>query len=147
MVVVVFIVVVVVVIVLIVVVFIVVVVVVVSWCRGRHGRVVATAVVSIVTAVVVITQSPQLSVPSPAVLAVLCIDSSHEAIQVPAGSSISGERCTEPSPCEFVGGGDPAGVTEGQRKAKSEAFATATAGANANGRRRERGGEARAIQE
>ncbi|KAH9160031.1 hypothetical protein EDB89DRAFT_1915290 [Lactarius sanguifluus] len=24
-------------------------------------------------------------------------------------------RCTEPSPCEFEGGGDPAGVTEGQR--------------------------------
>ncbi|KAH9035044.1 hypothetical protein EDB85DRAFT_1889545 [Lactarius pseudohatsudake] len=23
-----------------------------------------------------------------------------------------GSRCTEPSPCEFVGGGDPAGVTE-----------------------------------
>ncbi|KAH9165447.1 hypothetical protein EDB89DRAFT_1905728 [Lactarius sanguifluus] len=24
-------------------------------------------------------------------------------------------RCTEPSPCEFEGRGDPAGVTEGQR--------------------------------
>ncbi|KAH8994762.1 hypothetical protein EDB83DRAFT_2325124 [Lactarius deliciosus] len=49
--------------------------------------------------------------------------------------------CTEPSPCEFVGGGDPAGVTEEERKAESAAFATVTAGANANGLRRERRGE------
>ncbi|KAH9012041.1 hypothetical protein EDB84DRAFT_1444884 [Lactarius hengduanensis] len=48
-------------------------------------------------------------------------------------------RCTEPSPCESEGGGDPAGVTDEDRgKAESGAFATATAGANANGRRRER---------
>ncbi|KAH9033733.1 hypothetical protein EDB83DRAFT_1831086 [Lactarius deliciosus] len=63
------------------------------------------------------------------------------------GTTMVDVRCTEPGPCEFVGRGDPVGITEGQRKAKSEAFATATAGANANGRRREWGGEARAIRE
>ncbi|KAH9062518.1 hypothetical protein EDB83DRAFT_839188 [Lactarius deliciosus] len=45
-------------------------------------------------------------------------------------------RCTEPSPCEFVGGGDPAGVTE--RRAESGGFATARAGANTNGPGRDR---------
>ncbi|KAH8980619.1 hypothetical protein EDB83DRAFT_2326871 [Lactarius deliciosus] len=40
---------------------------------------------------------------------------------------------------EFVGGGDPAGVTEVRGKeAESGAFATARAGANANGLGRER---------
>ncbi|KAH8990109.1 hypothetical protein EDB86DRAFT_3244937 [Lactarius hatsudake] len=47
-------------------------------------------------------------------------------------------RCTEPSPCESEGGGDPAGLQMEGRATESEAFATATAGVNANGRRRER---------
>ncbi|KAH9171155.1 hypothetical protein EDB89DRAFT_1907168 [Lactarius sanguifluus] len=38
-------------------------------------------------------------------------------------------RCTEPSPCEFIGGGDPTGVYRGEgEEAESEAFTMATAG-------------------
>ncbi|KAH9066048.1 hypothetical protein EDB83DRAFT_2315056 [Lactarius deliciosus] len=49
-------------------------------------------------------------------------------------------HCTEPSLCEFIGGGDPAGVTEEERKAESEAFTTVTTSVNANGLRQERRG-------
>ncbi|KAH8981050.1 hypothetical protein EDB86DRAFT_3247804 [Lactarius hatsudake] len=47
-------------------------------------------------------------------------------------------RCTEPSPCESEGGGDPAGLQMEGRATESEAFTMATAGVNANGQRRER---------